>query len=557
MLRLRRIVASGHASPRCGINDQSTTSSGVGRVGAPTDGEKSDVRKGGMRRWTLLITAAAVVVCLGGKVWAVPNNPGGSIGGNPVYARIAKLVASMGVLASIGKHRESIKQRAARATRRALDKVMSKKVEAILIPFVAAFVGWFTNWLAVQMIFYPVEYLGLNLKRWVLGSVYGCDVLQPLGILGWQGIVPAKAAKMAHAMVNMVTTKLIHVPTVFARLDPWHVATLLQPEIPELARNIGLSLFPSWIVDVGEHTFIPKLTADVRDLLLQFQHQYLAGFVRCLQANITKVLDVDEFVVNHFVENKPQLNAMFKTCGQAELDFLVNSGVWFGFLLGLPQVVVWAFVDNIWTLVIGGSLVGYATNWLALKLIFEPVYPTKFGPFTVQGIFLSRQQEVSTAFAEFYTRVVLKSKLMWDYLFNGSKRESFKELLAAYNVEVVDGLKQTFSVAQGGIDGQIIDQVTRISAEEVCRELPKHVHVLHEYIDRRLGLQPLLESSLKRLTPHEFERVLHPVFEEEEFILIMAGAFLGAAAGALQHVVSEAVRKGEPIKGADKLKGAT
>ena len=30
----------------------------------------------------------------------------------------------------------------------------------ILIPFVAAFVGWFTNWLAVKMIFYPIG-LGL------------------------------------------------------------------------------------------------------------------------------------------------------------------------------------------------------------------------------------------------------------------------------------------------------------------------------------------------------------------------------------------------------------
>ena len=44
----------------------------------------------------------------------------------------------------------------------------------------------------------------------------------------------------------------------------------------------------------------------------------------------------------------------------------------------------------------------FATNWLAVKLIFEPVLPVKVGPFTIQGIFLQRQQEVSAAFAEFY-----------------------------------------------------------------------------------------------------------------------------------------------------------
>lgn len=37
-----------------------------------------------------------------------------------------------------------------------------------------------------QMIFYPIGYWGVPLKRWVLGSFYGCDVLQPLGLIGWQ-----------------------------------------------------------------------------------------------------------------------------------------------------------------------------------------------------------------------------------------------------------------------------------------------------------------------------------------------------------------------------------
>lgn len=40
-------------------------------------------------------------------------------------------------------------------------------------------------------------------------------------------------------------------------------------------------------------------------------------------------------------------------------------------------------------------MVGYITNWLAIKLIFEPVDPVKMGPFVLQGLFLKRQDEVS------------------------------------------------------------------------------------------------------------------------------------------------------------------
>ena len=81
-----------------------------------------------------------------------------------------------------------------------------------------------------------------------------------------------------------------------------------------------------------------------------------------------------------------------------------------------------------------------------------------------------------------------------------------------------------------------------VGAAEVLKELPKHVDVLHDHIDKTLDIRPMLESGLKSLSPHEFEGVLHPVFEEEEFILIIAGAVLGAAAGAIQYMLSDIIR---------------
>ena len=51
------------------------------------------------------------------------------------------------------------------------------------IPLFAGAVGWFTNKVAVEMIFSPLEFWGLPLKRWPN---------QPLGWIGWQGIVPCK-----------------------------------------------------------------------------------------------------------------------------------------------------------------------------------------------------------------------------------------------------------------------------------------------------------------------------------------------------------------------------
>ena len=95
-----------------------------------------------------------------------------------------------------------VRKRVGAACKAAGDKFKAQWKGALFIPVAAAIVGWVTNWIAVQMIFYPINYWGIPIKQWVLGTVYGCDVLSPLGAIGWQGIVPAKAARMAMEMVR-------------------------------------------------------------------------------------------------------------------------------------------------------------------------------------------------------------------------------------------------------------------------------------------------------------------------------------------------------------------
>lgn len=77
---------------------------------------------------------------------------------------------------------------------RAIQKFRDRPGTHLMIPLIAAFVGWFTNWLAVQMIFYPIEFRGIPLYR-------RHEV--PLGLLGWQGIIPCKTRPMTQVMVHM------------------------------------------------------------------------------------------------------------------------------------------------------------------------------------------------------------------------------------------------------------------------------------------------------------------------------------------------------------------
>jgi uncharacterized membrane protein YheB (UPF0754 family) len=137
----------------------------------------------------------------------------------------------------------------------------------------------------------------------------------------------------------------------------------------------------------------------------------LPPILKALQREIDQVLDLEEVVLCAFVRDKDVLVDLFQKVGRVELEFLVNSGFGFGFLLGLAQMAAWAAHPAVWTLPAAGALVGYVTNWIAIHMIFEPAEPVKIlGLIEVQGLFESRQVEVSDEFGECtYTHLLYQS----------------------------------------------------------------------------------------------------------------------------------------------------
>lgn len=406
---------------------------------------------------------------------------------------------------------------------RARNKFMARPVTYLLIPVIAAIVGWFTNYLAVQMIFYPIEYGGISL--WRKPEV-------PLGFIGWQGIVPCKTETMSVAVCEMVTTQLLTVKEAFSRLDPRQAAELLAPATPSLGLDLISDLRPEALTS-WPASWLRKVQSTggkLPSFLQFFQVRFLTGVVRDMQQNIDSIFSLQDCVVSQMVQDRAKLGELFRKVGHKELDFLTNSGLWFGFLLGLIQMAVALFYDNPWTLSIGGGIVGLATNWLALKWIFEPVNPTKIGPFILQGQFLRRQKEVAAEFSKFFSEKILASPQLWNSMCtNPSTTPAFVELLKGHFSTVCHAL------SLGSLKGRASPEMIQQVSTSVMEKLPKHVGGLHTYIDKTLGLEKTLRVRMEAMSAAKFERVLHPIFEEDELTLILAGAVLGFAAGLVQQ----------------------
>eukprot|EP00978_Attheya_sp_CCMP212_P014204 scaffold36122_cov67-Attheya_sp.AAC.1 len=399
-----------------------------------------------------------------------------------------------------------------------------------LIPIIAAFVGWFTNYLAVQMIFYPLEWRGIPIRR-----VEG----EPLGLFGWQGIVPAKTEKMSLAMVNTTINELLSIEEVIQRLDPHKVATILMPEVPKIVTPFVDSLIPK--------PFQPSVNRVIAsndwEPVQRLKRNFLMQLTKDVQTNILDLVNLRACVVKQMMADKSLLGRLFQKTGGQELSFLIKSGVWFGFLLGIIQMLVALYWDNPWTLSVGGCIVGLATNWLALKWIFEPVTPTKVGPITLQGLFLRRQPQVSTDFANFFSTKILNSRQLWNsILTDPTTAPVFTKIFAKNCVDLVKSVSRGLVNTVGETTMVKVNAASTITTANLLQYLTN----LHEYVDDALAIEQTLYTEMVAMSSERFERVLHPIFEEDETTLILAGAFLGFLAGLATHletVVSSLIQR--------------
>jgi len=244
------------------------------------------------------------------------------------------------------------------------------------------------------------------------------------------------------------------------------------------------------------------------------------------------------------VLDRSLLGKLFQTCGGAELKFLTNSGLWFGFLLGLIQMIVALFWDNPWSLSVGGGIVGLATNWLALKWIFEPVEPMKLfgGLIVLQGQFLRRQKEVALEFSTFFASKILTSQeMLTSIMTDQTTAPQFRKLFSRHLTSFVHRTTKALDVS---LEPEVVSKMVN----RATSKLPNHVHVLYPYVDSTLNLQQTLQTKMEAMTSAQFERVLHPIFEEDELTLIIAGAILGFLAGLVQQGLETGQIRLPPIK---------
>lgn len=153
----------------------------------------------------------------------------------------------------------------------------------------------------------------------------------------------------------------------------------------------------------------------------------------------------------------------------------------------------------------------------------------------MQGLFLKRQKEIAAVYGKLTATEILSARNIIKEMLEGPNSPTLLALIRRHLERGCDDFIGTAvkPIVKAAI-GDAMDKMKEEAIEEIMKDLPSTMTHMEDYTHEALDLECTMSERMGALPPCEFERLLHPVFEEDEWKLVVMGGVLGVVIGALQ-----------------------
>jgi uncharacterized membrane protein YheB (UPF0754 family) len=419
----------------------------------------------------------------------------------------------------------------------------SDTLSLLAIPLFTGAIGYVTNWSGVWMLFYPVHFVGVSVPGLApIARIFPRRVQQIPGLgqggLGWQGIIPSRAAKMGSIAVDKGIAKVGSPADFYRQLDSEaiseHILATARGDVHESVERIMERDHPHlW------HDLPPRVRGAVHTRVEEQLPQIVRTLTDEIGEHVDELIDLKLMVIRR-LEATPELaNRIFLEVGRKELRFIVNFGFFFGFLLGIPTAFLTESVfTQWWVLPIAGVLIGYTTNLVGIRMIFEPVRPRRLGPVVLQGLFLKRQEEVADVYADIIANEVVTMANLAEDLMDGPNSDRTRVLVEDALRPAVDlALGRARPAARAAVGGREYDAIRDALALEAVDYAVAPLADEEFNEAQRANIREFVAGRMKTMEPADFSEMLRTAVRQDEWLLYLHGAVLGFGAGLLHLAI--------------------
>tara|TARA_B100000959_G_scaffold280566_2_gene342636 strand:+ start:1515 stop:2123 length:609 start_codon:yes stop_codon:yes gene_type:complete len=197
--------------------------------------------------------------------------------------------------------------------------------------------------------------------------------------------------------------------------------------------------------------------------------------------------------------------------------------------------------EFLFALPIIGALIGWLTNWVAVKMLFHPRKPLRLGIATVQGIFPKRQRALAEKLG-----VIVSTELfsMQEVTAKLQQKVESKEVVD----KIRDGIRHAIEkFMENGVFTSmanlfVTDEMKWDIANQMAESFRPHLRQLAKdvahNIETEIDVEAIVREKVINFSSDKLEEILFAIMKREFRFVELVGAVLGFLIGSVQLAIT-------------------
>jgi uncharacterized membrane protein YheB (UPF0754 family) len=184
------------------------------------------------------------------------------------------------------------------------------------------------------------------------------------------------------------------------------------------------------------------------------------------------------------------------------------------------------------------ALIGWVTNILAVKMLFHPRQPLRFGPLALQGVFPKRQNALAKRLGEMVdSQLINIGEITCALKDDGLGKDMSQQVDDYVDALLREKLAAAIPMAAMFLNDQTVTKIKGVLVPEIEKMIPELLDKAACNLEDRFDVESIVREKIEGFTIDKLEDILFSIMKKEFKFIEYAGGALGLFIGMFQSAL--------------------
>ncbi|MGL4628528.1 DUF445 domain-containing protein [Cetobacterium sp.] len=190
-------------------------------------------------------------------------------------------------------------------------------------------------------------------------------------------------------------------------------------------------------------------------------------------------------------------------------------------------------------LIVIGSMIGWVTNYIAIKMLFRPYKEINLGIFKIQGLIPKRKHEIGLSLAETIQNELISMADITERLSNANIEVAMEKVIDdILEKKLATEITTKFPMLAMFLNESTLNKIKEIIKNSIMENKDQIIGMLFETLEKNVNFKEIIVEKVDAFSLEELERIIFSLAKKELKHIEVVGAILGGLIGVAQFFIT-------------------